>query len=229
MFFGNNLLLPLWLQTQMGYIATWAGLVAAPSGVVAVFLTPFAARFMAKLDARLTASIALAAFALSFWMRAGYTPDASFGDFVMPMLVQGIGMSLFFISMINISFCDVPPSRFPAASGLSNFSRITAGSFAASMTTTLWDRRAALHQTRIAEALGNGSGAIWNEAVKHMQGAGFSLAQAVGAITRTVLNQAYIMAALDLFWASAWLSLLLIPLVWFTRRSVSSGAHAAAD
>ena len=40
-------LLPLWLQTQLGYTATWAGLVAAPSGVVAVLLTPFAARVMA--------------------------------------------------------------------------------------------------------------------------------------------------------------------------------------
>lgn len=228
-FFGNNLLLPLWLQTQMGYIATWAGLVAAPSGVVAFFLTPIGARFMSRVDARITASIALAAFALSFWMRAGYTPDATFWDFTKPLLVQGIGMSLFFTSMLNISFCDVPPPRFPAASGLSNFSRISAGSFAASMTTTLWDRRAALHQTRIAETLGSGAGTIWNEAVQHMREAGLSLAQAVGAITRTVVNQAYIMAALDLFWASAWLSLLLIPLVWFTRRSVSGGAHAAAD
>jgi DHA2 family multidrug resistance protein len=228
-FFGNNLLLPLWLQTQMGYIATWAGLVAAPSGVVAFFLTPIGARFMSRIDARITASIALAAFALSFWMRSGYTPDATFWDFTKPMLVQGIGMSLFFTSMLNISFCDVPPARFPAASGLSNFSRISAGSFAASMTTTLWDRRAALHQTRIVEAMGTGSVASWNEAVHHMRDAGLSLAQAVGAVTRTVVNQASIMAALDFFWASAWLSLLLIPVVWFTRRSISSGGPAAAD
>jgi hypothetical protein len=45
-FFANNLLMPLWLQTQVGYTATWAGLVAAPTGVVAVLLTPIAARLM---------------------------------------------------------------------------------------------------------------------------------------------------------------------------------------
>jgi DHA2 family multidrug resistance protein len=223
------LLLPLWLQTQMGYIATWAGLVAAPSGVVAFFLTPVGSRFMSRLDARVTASLSLAAFSLSYWMRAGYTPDATFTDFMLPMLVQGIGMSLYFTSMLNISLRDVPPPRFPAASGLSNFSRISAGSFAASTTTTLWDRRAALHQTRITEAMGAGPGSIWSDAVRHMHELGLSLAQAVGAVTRTVVNQAYMMAALDFFWASAWLSLLLIPLVWFTRRSVSGGAHAAAD
>ena len=39
-FFANILLMPLWLQTQIGYTATWAGLVAAPTGVIAVLLTP---------------------------------------------------------------------------------------------------------------------------------------------------------------------------------------------
>src|SRR5262249_54567660 len=62
-FFGIILLMPLWLQTQMGYIAPWAGLVAAPAGAVAVVMTPFVARM--KIDARWTATVALAAFALS--------------------------------------------------------------------------------------------------------------------------------------------------------------------
>jgi MFS transporter, DHA2 family, multidrug resistance protein len=33
LFFANVVLYPLWLQTQLGYTATWAGLVSAPSGV----------------------------------------------------------------------------------------------------------------------------------------------------------------------------------------------------
>src|SRR6188768_80889 len=57
-FFANNLLMPLWLQTEVGYTATWAGLVAAPTGVVAVLLTPLAAKMMSKYDARIIASIA---------------------------------------------------------------------------------------------------------------------------------------------------------------------------
>ena len=69
-FFANMLLLPLWLQTNVGYTATWAGLVAAPSGVVAVLLTPIAARFMSRVDARWMATIAFVAFAVSYFMRA---------------------------------------------------------------------------------------------------------------------------------------------------------------
>src|SRR5437763_1384313 len=56
-FFAINLLMPLWLQTQVGYTATWAGLVAAPTGVVAVLPTPLAAKMMSKIDARIVASI----------------------------------------------------------------------------------------------------------------------------------------------------------------------------
>ena len=69
LFFANTLLLPLWLQTQLGYTATWAGLVAAPSGVVAVLLTPFVARISGKVDARWLATVAFLAFAASFFMR----------------------------------------------------------------------------------------------------------------------------------------------------------------
>src|SRR5215469_12773428 len=65
-FFANNLLMPLWLQTQVGYTATWAGLVAAPTGVIAVLLTPFSARMLSRSDPRIVATIAFIAFGVSF-------------------------------------------------------------------------------------------------------------------------------------------------------------------
>src|SRR3954469_22019996 len=150
-FFANTLLMPLWLQTQVGYTATWAGLVAAPTGVVAVLLTPLAAKMMSKYDARIIATIAFIAFAVSYLMRARFTSDASFLDFTLPLLVQGIAMATFFLAMITILLDGVPPQKSPLASGLANFARITGGGFAASIVTTLWDRREALHQSRLAD------------------------------------------------------------------------------
>ena len=228
-FFGNNLLLPLWLQTRMGYIATWAGLVAAPSGVVAVFLTPFAARIMNRIDARWAATVALLAFALSFFMRSGYTPDADFRAFVMPMLVQGVAMSTFFISMVTLCLNGVPQHQVPAASGLTNFARITAGSFAASIATTVWDRSEALHQTRLSETVASTDPA-WLAAIGKLHAAGLSLPQAAGAVTNQFVNQAYLLASVDFFRVSAWLIVAMIPLIWLTRKAMSGGgAHAAAD
>src|SRR6202012_618174 len=150
-FFANNLLLPLWLQTQIGYTATWAGLVAAPTGAIAVLLTPLTARLMSRVDARIIATVAFIAFGASFLLRAGFTADASFFNFVLPLLIQGIAMATFFLALITILLDGIPPQRIPSASGVSNFARITAGGFAASVVTTLWDRREALHQSRLVD------------------------------------------------------------------------------
>jgi MFS transporter, DHA2 family, multidrug resistance protein len=227
-FFGNNVLLPLWLQTRLGYIATWAGLVAAPSGVVAVLLTPVAAQIMSRIDARWTAMGALIAFGISFWMRSNYTPDASFGVLIVPMMVQGVAMSAFFVSLITITLNGIPPARLPSATGLSNFTRITAGSFAASITTTAWDRSESLHQTRLAEAVG-GTDPNWMRAIEGLRHAGFDTAHAIGAMTNQFISQAYLLATLDFFRISAWLMFLLAPAVWLTRKAVGGGGHAAAD
>ncbi len=227
-FFGGNVLQPLWLQTRLGYIATWAGLVAAPSGVVAVLLTPLFARFSATIDARITGTIALVAFSASFFMRSGFPPDASFEVLVMPMLVQGIAMSTFFVSMLTIQLKDVPGPQTPAASGLSNFARITAGGFAASLTTAFWDRRATLHQSALADAQANHPNE-WSQALSTLQAAGARPDQALGSLVSQVVNQAYDIAAVDLFWLFGVLVLVMIPLVWLARRSMSGGAAVAAD
>jgi DHA2 family multidrug resistance protein len=227
-FFGNNVLLPLWLQTHMNYIATWAGLVAAPSGVVAVVLTPFAAQLMNKVDARWTATVALLSFFLSFWLRSGYNTDVSFGALVVPIMVQGVALSVFFVSMISITLNGVPINQLPQATGLSNFARLTAGSFAASLTTTIWDRSESMHQTRLAETMSTADPG-WLKAVGALHHIGMSAPQSLGAITQQVVNQAYLLASLDFFRASAWLMLLLTPFLWLTKRASGGGGHAAAD
>jgi len=221
-FFANNLLMPLWLQTQVGYTATWAGLVAAPAGVVAVLLTPLATKLMAKYDARIVASLAFVAFGVSFLMRARFTNTASFLDFVLPLLVQGIALATYFLAMITILLDGVPPQKIPLASGLSNFARITGGGFAASIVTTFWDRREALHQSRLADHTTIFSPGL-ADVVKDLHSFGFSTLAGQASVTRTIVNQAYLLAAEDIFWVSGWLCLLMVGMVWLCRRSVSSG------
>jgi DHA2 family multidrug resistance protein len=227
-FFANTLLFPLWLQTQLGYTATWAGLVAAPSGAVAVILTPFVARLSGKIDARILATVAFAAFAASYWMRSDLNTNAGFGDFVIPLMVQGIAMSTFFLAMLTILLDGVPLERIPSATGLSNFARIVAGGFAASIITTSWDRREALHQGHLAEAVGTGM--PWQMARDGLARLGMSDVQAAAAVTRQMVQQSYLLASTELFRISAWLCIVLGVLVWITRRPKPSGAaHAAAD
>ncbi|MDR6126869.1 DHA2 family multidrug resistance protein [Sphingomonas sp. SORGH_AS802] len=226
-FFANTLLLPLWLQTQIGYTATWAGLVAAPSGVVAVLLTPFVARMSGKIDARWLATVAFVSFAASYWMRSLLTANASFGQIMLPVLVQGVAMSTFFLAMLTISLDRIPAQRLPSATGLSNFTRIVAGSFAASIITTAWDRREALHQSRLSEAIGQG--VPWQMARDGLAKLGLNETQAAAAVTRQMVGQAYLLASTDLFRLSAWLCAVMIPIVWFTRRPNAPSGPIAAD
>jgi DHA2 family multidrug resistance protein len=56
-FFAINIILPQWLQTQMGYTAIWAGLAAAPMGFLPLLLTPIVGRYANRVDLRILASL----------------------------------------------------------------------------------------------------------------------------------------------------------------------------
>lgn len=228
LFFGSVVLQPLWMQTWLGYTATWAGLVAAPSGMVAVLLSPLVGKNIGRFDPRLFATASFIVFGISYFMRSNYTADASYVTYMLPLLVQGIGMSMFFVAMLTILLDGVPDARVPAASGLSNFLRITAGSFSTSITTTFWDRHAALHQSRLAEAT-----SVYDPRLQQSLGGlrdlGLNPTQALGAITRTMSSQAYLMSALDFFWICGWISFSVAGIVWLTRRPRSAAHAVAAD
>ena len=217
-FIANMLLIPLWLQTQLGYTATWAGLVSAPTGVIAVLVTPLAAQLMARFDARWVATLAFAASAISYWMRAGLTADASFMAIAIPLMVQGISSGSFFIATISILLDGLPPSRIPAAAGLSNFARIIAAGFSVSLVTTFWDRREAFHQSRMADMM-SAYAPAFNNVLSSLHDLGLSELAAKSAVARSMIGQAYLLASLDMFTVSAWLCLFAIAVVWLCHRA----------
>ena len=227
-FLSNMLLMPLWLQTHLGYTATWAGLVTAPTGVVAVLLTPAAAKAMGRMDARWIASIAFLASAASYFLRAGLTADASFWAIATPLMVQGIANATFFIAVVSLLMDDVPPSQIPSASGLSNFARIIAAGFSVSIVTTLWDRREALHQSRLADFTSEYA-PVFNQALSAMQGLGLSDLAGKAALTKGMVSQAYLLASIDIFYLSAWLSLLAVALTWLCHRVRVAARPPVAD
>src|SRR5580658_4515946 len=228
LFFGNVVLMPLWLQEQLNYTATWAGIVTAPSGITALLVAPFVGRFIGRFDARIFATVSFAIFALSYFMRAAYPPDASMWVFAVPTLVQGFAMGTFFIALLTITFDGLPAEKLPAASGLNNFLRITASGFATSLTTTFWDRRESLHQTRLVESLTSFS-PVFREAVRNLMSFGLRDRSADAAVIKGVVDQAYLLSALDLFYLFGWAVLLLIPICWIARRPATGGVVVGGE
>jgi DHA2 family multidrug resistance protein len=217
LFFGNVVLLPLWLQQYMGYTATWAGLAMAPVGLLAIVLSPWVGKNVSVVDPRRLASIAFVGFAIVLFLRSRFSTQADFATILLPTVLQGAAMAFFFIPLQAIVFSGLAPDRMPAAAGLSNFVRITAGAVGTSVFTTAWEDRAVLHHAQLAEQITPASQAA-TAALGNLGAAGYDTPQALSAINRLIDQQAFTLAADDLFLLSAGLFLVLIALVWSTKR-----------
>jgi DHA2 family multidrug resistance protein len=226
-FFGNLVLLPLWLQQFMGYTSTKAGIVLAPVGLFAILLSPYVGRRIGTTDPRRLSTVAFATFAIVLWMRSWFSTDADFTTILIPTVIQGIAMAFFFTPLVSLILSGLPPERIAAASGLSNFVRITAGAVGASLATTLWESRAALHHAQLAETINLASpGAM--ASLRQLQAQGLGYEQSLAVINRLIDQQAAVLGANDLFRLSAWLFLLLIPVIWLARP-VRAAKPAAAE
>jgi DHA2 family multidrug resistance protein len=227
LFFGNVVLLPLWLQQFMGYTATDAGMILAPVGLMAMVFSPLVGKTVAKVDPRRYATFAFVVFALVLWMRSRFNTQADFWTIMIPTIIQGVAMAFFFIPLLTVTLSGLPPERIPAASGLTNFARISAGAFGTSLTTTLWESRASLHHAHLAEAVNPGSPAA-QSVLSGLEASGLSPQQALAAVNRMVDQQAFMLAANDIFYVSAVLFLVLIPLVWLSHPQAGAGRAEAA-
>jgi DHA2 family multidrug resistance protein len=228
-FFASVVIQPLWLQTQLGYTATWAGLVQAPSGLMAMLISPFVGRTVNRFDARWFATISFIVMAAGLFLRTQFVSQATFGDFVLPMVIQGVSMAFFFVAVITIQLDGIPPQQVPAATGITNFLRITAAAFSTSLATTTWDNRALLHQSRLAEATSVYDPRL-QQTLGTLHGLGVGPDQSIGVLTRGLIEQSYLLSSIDVFWISAWLALAVVPVIWIARRPrVAHGVAAGGD
>jgi len=229
-FFGNLVLLPLWLQQYLGYTATNAGIILAPVGLLAVIVTPYVAKLTTRVDVRVIVTCSFLIFAAVMLLRSRFDTDVDVRTLLIPTLIQGAAMASFFVPLVTLSVSGLSPERIPNASGLFNFARITAGSFGTSIFTTIWDRRATLHHSQLIEHLTSDSAAM-TAATAGMQAGGLTPEQTTVAVNRMVDVQAFMLSADDLFYASGLIFLVLIAVIWLARpqRHKSGSAAGAAN
>jgi DHA2 family multidrug resistance protein len=228
LFFGMVVVMPLWLQQFLGYTATWAGLVTAPIGILALMLSPVVGRILPRTDPRLIATFAFLVFAATAFLRAGLNTQADMWAVVLPQFIQGAAMATFFIPLTAVTLSGLPPEKIPAAAGLSNFFRITAGAFGASVSTTMWDDRAAMHHAQLVEHV-TPYDAPARHTLDQLMALGASPEQAYGLVERELNRQAYMLSAVDLFWLFGVLFIVLSALIWLAKPTPghAGGAEAA--
>ena len=224
---GVNVIFPLWLQTTVGYTATWAGLAVAPVGLLALVAAPLVGRNMNRLNLRLAASFAFMVFAFAIFWAATLNDTASFSQFATPRFLQGLGIAFFFLPLNQIMLSGVPPSDLASASGLSNFVRTMSGSIATALTVFLWNRRTDYHHAVLTEHVSNSAGA-WTQYQAQLDNHGVAGTGAFQYVDQVITSQAMTLGVNDVFHVLGWMYLLLIPFIWLTKPPFTArGADAA--
>lgn len=141
-FFCTMVLVPQWLQLNMGYTAQWAGYATAGTGLMAFFMAPFAARMAPDGDRRLMISAGLIFVGGVTLMRIVWTSQADFWTVAMPQILQGFGIPFFMIGLTMLAVQGVKEEDVPTATGLMSFCRTLAAAIATSLVMTGWEHSA---------------------------------------------------------------------------------------
>jgi DHA2 family multidrug resistance protein len=221
---GINIIFPLWLQTTLGYTATWAGLAVAPVGLLALVAAPIVGRNMNRLNLRLAASFAFCVFGAAVFWTSTLNEQASFAQFATPRFLQGMGLAFFFLPLNQIVLAGVPPSELASASGVSNFIRTMTGSIATAVTVWTWNRRTDYHHAVLTEHVSNAAGG-WLGYQSRLGSLGLNGTGALQYVEGVVSSQASTMAVNDVFFGLGCVFILLVPFTWLARPPFTARAR----
>ena len=231
-YFGSTVTVPLWLQTQMNYDAYWAGVAVAPVGIFPVIFSAWIGKNLYRVDLRAVSSLSFFLFAIAFFYQSNFTPQVSLEVIMFSRFIQGMGVAIFFIPLIQISLGNVPPARMASASGLFNFIRILVGSgFGTSLSVYLWNRLAIFHHSRLSETVTNYS-PLTVEAYQALPAQHpFISTSILDRLMEMALEmQAYVLSTNDMSWLAAWIFILMIPIPFICNKvSMNHPGSVAAE
>jgi DHA2 family multidrug resistance protein len=223
-FFASIVLLPLWLQSNMGYTATWAGYATGIMGIFAVICSPLVGKAVEKIDARLIVSLGIVGLGLIMVWRMGFNPDVTFGQMALPTLLTGPFMVMFFVPVTGLAMASVDHDEQANAAGLSNFMRTLAGAFATSLVQTGWQNATRENQTELAGVVHYG-----RELVDGATAQGAPHDGALAVLAQVVEGQSVMLATLNMFATIAICFAFAATLIWLAPKPRgpidTSGAH----
>lgn len=233
--FGGMFVLPLFLQSVMGYDAVKTGLVMLPSGLAVGLMMPIAGMLSSRIDPRVPLIGGLGLMGLSLILQSHMTPDTPLATIYGWTILRGIGMGLAFPSMNQTALGAVPIQKIGQASGLFNVTRQIGGSFGIAMLATFLSQRLAHHMAIIGQdaarngLAGQAIGALKGMMVQHGASAMVAQQQAGAVIGMLASKQASVSAFQDTFWISGIIMLAgAIPSLFLIKRETQPGQAGAA-
>jgi MFS transporter, DHA2 family, multidrug resistance protein len=233
--YATTQFLPLMVQTEFGYTATWAGLVLSPGGLVTMVMMFVVGQVSGRIQPKYLIMTGAIFAAISMYQLTNVYADLDFWTLAKTRMALGVGLPLIFIPIIAASYDGIPPNRVDMASALINAARNTGGSIGVSIASNVLTHREQFHQSRLIEHVTPSSPqyqATLQQVTHYFALQGFSpgdaQARATAWIGQQVQNQSAYLSYVDVFWVLTLLSLAAVPLAMSLRKVKLGGGPAPA-
>ena len=225
-------MLPLFLQTLLGYTSQSAGMATAPRGLGAMIAMPLVGILMSYVDGRWLMSLGVVCVAGATFMFGRLTLDVSMASIVWPNVLQGLGMGLVMVPLMTISLGTLAKEKIGNASGIFNLMRNLGGSIGISISTTYLARMTQAHQASLVghmtpydpvfqqrlSGIAAGMSQYSSAPVAHMQ--------AYGLLYGILQQQSYLSAYVDMFCWTAVIIAICLPGAWLLKKVAATGGLA---
>lgn len=223
--FGSIVLLPIYLQSLLGYTATLAGLVLGPGGLITLLAMPLSGKLVTKVNPKWLVATGMFITALATYMMGNFTLHVDFATAVWPRVVLGLGMPFIMIPIMTLMLSGVKKEELGNATGIFNFLRNLGASFGVAFVTTLLSRKA---QSNHAQLVGNLSplDPVYQQReaflTRAMELKGFDPVSAkqgaLGAMHGELARQSTMLAFNEVFLTMTVLIIAVIPLIFLIKR-----------
>jgi DHA2 family multidrug resistance protein len=228
--FGSIVLLPIYLQTLMGYTATLAGMVLGPGGVATLIAMPIAGRLVTKVNPKGLLAFGIIVSAYSTYLMSQFNLLADFDTIIWPRIVLGVGMGFLFIPLITLTMSGIKKEEMGNATAIFNLLRNLGGSFGVAFVTTVLARRAQIQQANLVAHLtpfDPGYQMATQRTSQALEYSGLNPALAdqgsLGLIYSKLQKEASMISFNDAFYILSVLMMLVLPLVLIMRRTKAGG------
>lgn len=232
--FGSIVLLPIYLQTLMGYTATLAGLVLAPGGIASLFAMAIAGILISRINPKIIIAAGIIMVSYSTYLMSAFNRSADFVTILEPRIYMGIGMGFVMVPLFTLTLSHIRKEEMGNATSIFNLVRNLGGSFGVAFSTTLLTRRAQFHQSRLIDHLTPfDMNYMWSshQTARVLDYQGFEPAftnkGGLVVIYKKLLLEASMMSFNDVFYVMSVMLIIMLPLVVCMRyiRYKSSGSQ----
>ncbi len=151
--FGSIVLLPIYLQTLMGYTATLAGVLLGPGGVATLISMPIAGKLVSRVNPKGLIAFGIILTGYATLLMSRFSLAADFSSILWPRVLMGVSMAFIFVPLMTLTLSSIRKEEMANATSIFNLIRNLGGSFGVAFVTTMLTRRAQFHQARLVEHL----------------------------------------------------------------------------